>query len=194
MLNLGENPTEIYLLVAVLCLLPLLPGELAVLTGGVLAGAGELDLGLLVLAASVGAWLGDLVTFCGAQLLAARPQPARSSRQPSPAALPHWARLDRLGGLPVVLLRLVPGGRTPLAVSAGLSGSSGRFFASRVAIGATVWALLYALLGYLTGTVVGRPTQWLSVTGAVAVGLVVLLPLLLRRTHRSGRDDRARVG
>src|ERR1700750_1241273 len=64
--GLSGNPLS-YLLVLGLCVgdavFPLFPAEVAVITGAVLAGNGKLDIGLVLLAAWVGAMIGDNTAY-----------------------------------------------------------------------------------------------------------------------------------
>src|SRR3954454_11601479 len=60
--SIGQGPSAyplIFLIVLGDAVLPVLPGETAIITGGVLAARGDLLLPLVIVAASVGAFAGD---------------------------------------------------------------------------------------------------------------------------------------
>ena len=97
-------------------LLPLVPSEATVISAGVLAGAGDLQLGLVIAAGAAGAYLGD----SSAYLLGRRLDERHAER-----LFRHrrtWAErtLERHGGPVIFGARFVPGGRTATTVSAGL--------------------------------------------------------------------------
>jgi membrane-associated protein len=180
----------VLLVVAIDAVLPLVPGEAFTIAGGVLAAAGELQLGVLVLAAAAGALAGDCTAYSlgrwagGAGL--GRALKGRRGRQ-----VVRWAArsLERRGGLILLAARFVPGGRTSAAVSAGFVRFPARRYARWSALAGLLWAWWTAGLGYLGGQAFAEqpgiaPLAALAV--ATAVGLVAMVALPLRESRRSG--------
>jgi undecaprenyl-diphosphatase len=167
-----------------------LPGETAVLLGGVLAQRGALPLAAVMVAAVLGAVCGDAVGFAvGAHLgpkLGGRLAGRRAEQ------LERTRDFVRRHGAPAVLLgRWVPVLRALVPIIAGGSGLPSRSFAAFNVAGGVVWGVGVAALGYLAAAAYGRATQVLGVGGAavvVAFALVAAGVALVRR--RRGRADR----
>jgi membrane protein DedA with SNARE-associated domain len=165
-----------YLLVVLLvvtdAVFPLIPGELAVVSGGVLAAAGRLDLPVLLVAAAVGAMAGDTLAYTmgrGASRLGV----GRLLRQRRSRRGLVWAteRLHRRAVPVLVAGRFIPGGRTVTTLVAGFLRVPPRRFALAVAIGGPIWASYATLLGYFAG----RATADHPWTGVLAAFTVMTL-------------------
>ena len=171
---------------------PLVPSETAVITGGVVAAAGDLTLALVVPAAAGGAFLGDNTAY----VLGRRLRDwvvGRFFRGEKGRSKLEWAQgqLRERGGAMIVTARFVPGGRTVVTLSAGMFGLSRRRFVVADALAAVVWAVASSLLGYFGGRVFEH-----SAWGLVfALGLGFSLGALaegvrwLSRRRRAARVD-----
>jgi membrane protein DedA with SNARE-associated domain len=176
-------------LTAVDAFFPAVPGEAAVITAAVLATGGSPDLVTVIVAAALGACVGDHISYAigrggGANRLARFPADSRRR------AGSEWARraVHRRGGLILTTARYVPGGRTAVTLTMGAVRYPLRSFLLFDAIAATSWALYCGLLGYFGGLAFERD----PVKGILAgVGMSVAVTLLLEsvrwlrhRTHR----------
>jgi membrane-associated protein len=166
----------VLLCVAIDAVLPMMPGEAVVVTGGVLAAAGELQLAVLLPATVVGALAGDCTAFALGRR-AGRAGLGRALRARRGRRAIRWAAsaLDRRGGPIVLAARFVPGGRTSAAVAAGFVRFPAGRYVGWSALAGVLWSMYAAGLGYLGGTVfTERPWAALLVALAVAtaVGLV----------------------
>jgi membrane protein DedA with SNARE-associated domain len=171
--------------------LPLVPSETAVISAGVLAGAGDLQLGLVIAAGTVGAYAGDSSAY-----LIGRRADERLKRTlfrgNKGARRQAWAErmLDRHGGPLIFGARFVPGGRTATTVSAGaLRMRWGRFaaFAAAAALG---WASYAALMGYIGGRAFEDNPLWGLLVGFGLAALTFLAVEVARRVRaRSHRAD-----
>jgi membrane protein DedA with SNARE-associated domain len=132
--------------------LPVVPGETTVIAGGVAAGAGNQTLAFVILAGAVGAFLGDNLAYAIGNRFEPRVR-AWAARKPNRAARLDSAGLQikKRGGLLLITARFIPGGRTILTVSSGITQQPRLWFAAWVAIAATIWATYAAGLGYLFG-------------------------------------------
>jgi membrane protein DedA with SNARE-associated domain len=143
----------VILLFAVIdAVLPVVPSETAVITAGVVAAAGDLWLPLVIMAAAIGAFLGDNLAYALGRRYGARAQ-ERFFRGPKAARRIDWAKrqLDQRGGELVAVGRFIPGGRTAVTLTAGLTGFPWRRFAMYDAIAAVIWSGYAGLLGYFGG-------------------------------------------
>ena len=132
--------------------IPIVPGETTVIAGGVAAGAGNQTLALVILAGALGAFLGDNLAYTIGHRFEPRVR-ARAARRPGRAErLDQSARqIRKRGGALLITARFIPGGRTIMTMSCGLTGQPRRWFAGWVAVAAVIWATYAAGLGYLFG-------------------------------------------
>ncbi|HET9546629.1 MAG TPA: DedA family protein [Desertimonas sp.] len=132
--------------------IPLVPSETAVIIGGVAAGQGDQVLPLVILCGAAGAFLGDNFAY----LIGRRFSPAinrRAERRPKTAQRLEWAstQIRARGGPLLTTARFIPGGRTALTVTSGLTRQSHPWFARWIALAALIWATYAAGLGYIFG-------------------------------------------
>jgi membrane-associated protein len=145
-----------YVIVLVLAfldaILPVVPSETSVITAGVVASAGDLNIALVIAGAAVGAFLGDNLVYLIGRRYGERARKRFFSGEKASARIEWAERLlrERAGQL-IVLGRFIPGGRTAVALSAGLTHFPWRRYVLFDAIAALSWALYAALLGYFGG-------------------------------------------
>ncbi len=154
------------------------PGETAVLLGGVLAAAGHLWLPALLALVVVAGVLGDTVGFEVGRRLGPRILDLRILRR-------HRARLERArtylrerGGRAVVLGRFTAFLRAVTPALAGASAMPYRRFLAFNVVGGLAWGSAVTMLGYFAGSSYHRVAQSLGQTSAgllavVAVGLLI---------------------
>ncbi len=166
---------------------PLLPSESMIVTAGVLAGTGELQLPLVMLAGAIGAFLGDTAGYWlgrgagqRAIRLVVRGEKGRRSLQ--------WAEraLTRRGGPLVVVGRFIPGGRTAVSVAAGALTYPWPRYAVFAGIGSVAWALYGSLIGFL-GAEAFRQSTWKALLLALGLATVVGGAAELARRRRQRR-------
>jgi membrane-associated protein len=129
-----------------------LPGDSLLVTAGVYAANGKLDLGLLHLTLIPCAILGDALSyFLGAKtgpLLFNRPR-SRFFR-PEHIAAAH-AFYERHGGKAIVIARFMPIMRTFVPVIAGIGRMPYRRFAAFNIVGGATWVSSMLLIGFFVG-------------------------------------------
>ena len=170
-------------------LVPLVPSEATVISAGVLAGAGDLQLGFVIAAGAAGAYAGDTSAYWLGRRLDDR-YVGRLFRGIKGARRRAWAEqtLERHGGPVIFGARFVPGGRTATTVSAGMLRMSWRRFAGFAGVAAVGWALYAALLGYLGGRAFEDNVLWALLTGfGVAVGTFLVVEAARRARSRRQR-------
>ncbi|WP_406045503.1 DedA family protein [Micromonospora sp. NBC_00898] len=171
----------------------LVPGEVAVLVGGVLAHEGRLPLWAVVVAAVVGAALGDQIGYLvgrryGRRLLERTPRRFVRSGQVGRA----FALIRRRGAMAVVVGRWAAALRALVPALAGMSGIPQRTFTLANVTGGALWALTVAVLGYLAGASYRMLERRLGL-GGEALFAVVLVAVAVRIwwRRRAARRERA---
>lgn len=169
---------------------PLVPSEATVISAGVLAGAGDLQLGFVIGAAAAGAFAGDSSAYLLGRRLGT-PLERRLLRSAEGARRRAWAEgaLDRHGGPLIVGARFVPGGRTAVTVTAGLLWMRWARFASFAGAAGILWASYAALLGYLGGRAFKDSLLWGLLLGfGIAAASFLVIELVRRLRARSRRE------
>jgi membrane-associated protein len=165
---------------------PVVPGETTVIAGGVAAGAGNQTLAFVILAGAIGAFLSDNLAYSIGNRFEPRVR-VWAARKPNRAARLDAAGLQirKRGGLLLITARFIPGGRTILTVSSGITRQPRLWFAGWVAIAATIWASYAAGLGYLFGQAFEDDHArafWLAFGTALSItGLVEVIRFLKER-------------
>jgi membrane-associated protein len=167
-----------------------LPGELALLLGGVLAHQDRIPLGAALAVGVAGAVAGDTAGYWLGRHWGPRLLTSGLGRRVGPARL-HTVEglLLRGGGWGLVVGRGTAGARVVLPGLAGMLGLRYRTFAAWTGVAATVWAVAHVLLGYAAGAgwrqvhqLTGR--VGLALAGAVVVALAVAWLLRRARGHQ----------
>ena len=176
------------------------PGELALVLGGVLAHQGRVPLWAAVVAGAAGAAVGDSVGYAigrrvGKRLLARLPGRLVSPRQVERAT----ALLRRLGGRAVFVGRFTAALRALVPGLAGIAGMPYRTFLAYNLAGGVLWATGFVLLGFAAGPawrtaerVAGR--AGLVLLGMIVVGAAAAALLRWRRSGNRGRPSPQRPG
>ena len=173
-------------LAALDAIFPFFPSETAAIAAGVVAGAGDLSILFVVMAAAAGAFIGDNSSY-GVGRTAGQRFTQPLFRGEKGRARRRWAErtLDTRGGYLIVTARFIPGGRTATTLTAGLTRMRWTRFVSYAALAAVLWASFAAGLGYLGGKAFEeRPLLGLGAALTVAAAITIGVELA-RRLPRS---------
>ena len=142
----------VFLLAYFDALVPVVPSETSVITAGVVASTGDLNLMAIVAAAAGGAFLGDNTAYFIGARFGSRIEERFFSGEKARRRL-EWAQrqVSERGGELILIGRFIPGGRTAVTLSAGTLGYPWRRFVIFDAVAALGWALYASLLGYFGG-------------------------------------------
>lgn len=167
-----------------------IPGEAAMLLGGVLVFEGRAELGWMLLAACAGAVIGDSIGYEIGRHFGSRLRTGRLGRR---IGEKRWDRahdyVRERGGRAVFFGRFVGVLRALVPAIAGSAGIPyGRFLVFNAA-GGVIWATGFVLLGVAAGSSYRVAEQWAGRATAVLIGLV-LLGLVISLTARWIRDHR----
>lgn len=191
----------VYLVVAALVFFELaivigffVPGEIATIVGGVIAGEHHADVVLMIVvvaaAATLGNWSGyEVGQRAGPWLLDRRPLKGHRDIARAQRLIARW------GGPAVLVGRWVAVVRAFLPALAGVSDMKRRVFLFFSVVGGAAWATMWVLIGYVTGKnytrIVDTAGRWsLVVVIVVAVLLVVRWTFKARRWRRERRARR----
>lgn len=170
------------------------PGETAVVLGGVVAFEGRIPVAAMAAAASLGAIVGDSIGFYMGRRLGTKVLGGRLGKLLGRDRVESTMARIKAGGIRAVILgRFVGVLRAVMPFAAGSSGMHyGRFLVASV-LGATAWGTGFTLVGYLAGNSWERVERYIgraSTVLAVVVVTVVVLVLLARAAAK--RQDRIR--
>jgi membrane protein DedA with SNARE-associated domain len=171
-------------------IVPIVPtGAVVGAAAAVATTTGHLSLPIVLVLATLGAYLGDVVTFGVPRLGSEAAFRWISRRQPADRLEKAREQFARRGWQLVVVGRLVPAGRIPVLLAAAALGYPWRSLLP-AALGACVlWAAAYALLGILSGGLFDSPL----VATLLATVLVLLVTVLMNLVARWRRKTKERV-
>jgi membrane-associated protein len=163
-----------------------LPGDSLMVTAGILAAAGELDIRWLLLFPSLAAIIGDQTGY----VIGRRTGAALGVHYPKfKVHLDRASKFyDKYGAKTIVLARFVPIVRTFVPAVAGAARMQYRTFVTYNVFGGILWVFSTTLLGYSVGRIIPNVDQYLHLVIGVVV-LLSLLPAVLEwRKHKQSTD------
>jgi membrane protein DedA with SNARE-associated domain len=169
------------------------PGETALITGGILASQGKMSIELVIGLAALGAIVGDNIGYLigrkGGRWLLERPGAFHRQRQEVlRVGVPFF---ERHGAKAVFFGRFLLGLRVWASWLAGATHMNWRSFVLWNALGGIAWAVSVGLIAYFLGHSASNAIETFGVFGLVAAALGVLsLVVFHRRRHaRSKRRE-----
>ncbi|MEO6325078.1 MAG: VTT domain-containing protein [Thermoanaerobaculia bacterium] len=168
-----------------------LPGDSLLVTAGIFASKGDLNLWTLLAGLSIAAIVGDAVGYAigkkAGETLYSRPDSRFFKRKHLIAAHDFY---EKYGGKTIILARFVPIIRTFAPTVAGAAGMTYRRFALFNVIGGVGWVFSTVLGGYFLGRTIPDLDKNIHFVIAIVVGLSIL-PIVYeawkaRRAARAG--------
>jgi membrane-associated protein len=142
----------IFVIAALDAVLPIVPSESTLVAAGVVAGVGDLELGLVIALGAAGAFAGDNGGYGLGHALDRRVRRFLFSGDAGRRRLEFVERaFARRGGSMIVIGRFIPGGRTAVTFTAGATSYRYRRFATFALSAAVLWSTYATLLGYAGG-------------------------------------------
>jgi len=165
-----------------------LPGDSLLFTGGILASQGNLNIAVIAIGCFLAAVIGDQVGYT----IGHRAGPPLFRRPDSRIFKQRYVDrtkefFDKHGPKTILLARFVPVVRTFAPVLAGVGEMDRRTFTIYNVVGAAVWAIVVASVGYVIGGLFDVERHVLVVTlGILAGSLIVgLYPVVTSRAKAS---------
>jgi len=178
----------VFVIAALDAFFPLVPSEATAIAAGVVAGAGELRLELLIPAAAVGAIVGDNISYGIGHFLGERTVNRFFKGEKAQKRL-AWAdrMLRERGAYLIVVARFIPGGRTATTFTAGFTKAMGwRRFLFFDTIAGAIWGAYTVLLGYFGGRTF-EEDPWKGLLLAFGIALAVTAAVEAYRHLRARR-------
>ena len=168
---------------------PVVPSETTVIIAGVAVATGNAEYALwtVIVAGAVGAFLGDNTAYAIGHHWG-KWFHRRAEHRPKFKARLDWAdsQIKKRGGPLLITARFIPGGRTALTLSSGITRQHRWWFVRWVALATLLWASYAAGLAF----VVGKPFKddhtkafWIAFGTAMAVN--VMIEVIRHRRSRS---------
>jgi len=164
-----------------------LPGEIAVVLGGVLASRGHVSLPLLIVIVVFAAIAGPFIGYEVGKRLGDRVFTSRVLRRVQGGADKAKAVLSTRGGVAVLIGRFIAIVRALMPAAAGAAQLRYRTFALYNVVGGVIWGVGYCLLGYLAGSAYKVVEARVGTGLAIVIGTVVVVAVgvWLYRRHRA---------
>ncbi len=174
---------------------PVIPGETAVVTTAVFAGAHAPDVPAIIIASAAGAFVGDHVAYALGRSPVGQWLIARLRSRPRGRAAFAWAdaTLGERGGQVLLASRYVPGVRTATTLMLGGVRYPWRKFTLFDVLAAGFWAVGWTLVGYLGGAAFGGDELTSLGIGIGLACALMALSELARRLWRYWRRRRNRA-
>jgi membrane-associated protein len=149
-----------------------LPGDSLLVTAGILASTGQLNIIHLLIFPTIAAILGDQTGY----MIGRKAGAALSSRYVRFAKQIERAHVfyEKYGAKTIVLARFVPVVRTFVPAVAGAAKMNYRTFVTYNIFGGILWVFSTSLLGYTVGSLIPEVDRYLH----IVIGVVVLLSVL----------------
>lgn len=166
---------------------PVVPGETSVIIGGVAAGQGHYSIVLVIAAGAIGAFLGDNLAYLIGDKMSGMIERQAAKREKWQFRL-DWAerQIRTRGGMLLITARFIPGGRTALTVSSGVTHQPHMWFMGWVAVATTIWATYAALLGFVGGKAFeDNHTAAFLVAFGLAIGATLVIELVRHLRERA---------
>lgn len=185
--ELSQNPWFLLFLFVVAFLdsvFPIVPSEFSVIAGGVASGSGMLiddqrvlSIVLVIVLAAVGAYGGDSLAYAiGSRSDKLVRKIFFRGDKGEKRLFATGEQIRKRGGLLLITARFIPGGRTAMTFSCGLTGQPfWAWFSRWDLLATTLWATYAGLLGFFFGTAVEDPTNALWIAFGFALSVTVLI-------------------
>jgi membrane-associated protein len=169
-----------------------LPGDSLLITAGLFAARGDLNLSLLIATLIPAAILGNATGYQigkrTGKALYSRPDSLLFRREHLQMTHEYY---ERHGGKTIIIAQFAPILRTFAPVVAGVAEMGYRRFASYNVIGAIAWITGMTLGGYLLGNIIPGIDKRIDVVVMVVIAISLLPALIAWLRSRSDRSDRS---
>lgn len=176
----------------------LLGSIIPVVPTGAVVGAGAavamttsgLSLPLVLLLSTLAAYIGDVTTYAVARLGGEPAVRWLARHQHADRVASVRAQFGKRGWQIVVLGRLIPAGRIPVLLAAGVLSYPWRRFLPTALVASALWAVAYALLGVISGGIFDSPLIASLIATVLVLLVTVAMTVIARRQHRAPEAGR----
>lgn len=192
--NQYDKATYLILALIVFCetglvVTPFLPGDSLLFAAGALAGAGSLNIGLLILVVFLAAFAGDntnyaIGNFIGQRIIHAKRKLIRKDYLDKTHSF-----YEQHGGKTVIIARFMPIIRTFAPFVAGLGSMTYRRFLFFCIAGNILWICSFSFAGYIFGNIeIVKHNFTLVVFGIIFLSLLPMIIAFLRSKFNSKKS------
>ncbi len=203
--ELSQNPWFLLFLFVIAFLdsiIPIVPSEFTVIAGGVASGSGllidnqpVLSIILVIILGALGAYGGDsLAYWIGSRSDKLLKRMFFRGEKGEKRLFATGEQIKKRGGLLLITARFIPGGRTAMTFSCGLTGQPFlSWFTRWDLLATTLWASYAGLLGYFFGSALEDPSTalWLAFGFALSVTVTIEVGRWLLERRRDRKTELA---
>ena len=203
--ELSQNPWFLLFLFVIAFLdsiIPIVPSEFTVIAGGVASGSGLLidnqpviSIILVIILGALGAYGGDsLAYWIGSRSDKLLKRMFFRGEKGEKRLFATGEQIKKRGGLLLITARFIPGGRTAMTFSCGLTGQPFlSWFTRWDLLATTLWASYAGLLGYFFGSALEDPSTalWLAFGFALSVTVTIEVGRWLLERRRDRKTELA---
>ena len=162
--------------------------------GGIAAGQGELIIAVVILLGALGAFAGDNLAYqLGLRASDFLKRRLFSSEKGQARLAGAAAQIEKRGGPLLITARFIPGGRTAMTASSGITKQPLDWFIKWDAVAAILWASYAGGLGYIFGEQFADDhTKAFYLAFGAALGVTALIEVVRWIRHR-GQSQSADV-
>jgi membrane-associated protein len=169
-----------------------LPGDSLLITAGLFAARGDLDIATLNISLIVAAIAGDATGYWigkrTGHALYSRPDSLLFRREHLRITHEYY---ERHGGKTIVIARFIPILRTFAPVVAGVAEMGYRRFATYNVVGGIAWVSSMTLAGYLLGSLVPDIESRIHIVVAIVIALSLMPPVIAWLRARGAKPEAA---
>jgi membrane protein DedA with SNARE-associated domain len=177
----------------------LLGSVIPIVPTGAIVGAGaavamttdHLSLPLVIVLATLGAFVGDVITFAVPRLGSEAAVRWVARRQQAERLEKARAQFTRRGWQLIVIGRLVPAGRIPVLLAAGALAYPWRRLLPAALAASLIWAVAYALLGIVSGGLFDSPLVATLLATVLVLVVTVVTTLVSKYRQRPKTGERS---
>ena len=170
--------------------LPIVPSETLVIIGGVTAGSGDLSISLVLLCGASGAFVGDNLSYLLGREASDWVVKRRTRTEKGAKQLANIVeQIRERGGLLLITARFIPGGRTLLTLSCGVTRQPRKWFVCWAVIAAIILSTYASLLGFIGGkSFADNHTKAFLIAFASAFSVTIVIELVRAGLKKQKRN------
>ncbi|MGA2120705.1 MAG: VTT domain-containing protein [Methanoregula sp.] len=173
-------------------ILPYLPGDSMLFVAGTLAGAGYLNVEILVITLLAAAILGDTVNYWIGHTIGMKVLERKHSFVKTEHLDRTRAYFNKYGGITIVIARFIPFIRTFAPFLAGVGKMRYRWFLTYNVIGASLWILAFTLAGFFFGGLpIVKENFSLVVYAIIGISMVAVASIVFNVLRQPAADEKA---
>ena len=158
--------------------------------GGVTAGSGDLSISLVLLCGASGAFVGDNLSYLLGREASDWVVKRRTRTEKGANQLANIVeQIRERGGLLLITARFIPGGRTLLTLSCGVTRQPRKWFVGWAVIAAIIWSTYASLLGFIGGkSFADNHTKAFLIAFASAFSVTIVIELVRAGLKKQKRN------